>query len=485
MTLALLLTLVAFLDTNAPPRPLDTAGIDCTCAEVFESYAEQVEAAYLGYRFEVADRDTRFFTQRTVDYRRRAQRTPLRQCVHLIHEWLGLFGDPHIGALRSLSDSTRKARGWPQSMGMQAPDQVRQRLTDRADQLDPVEGIWYAGNRVMAVVESDDLAGLFLAVVLEEDDVLGKAGAVIARLERGIEQGQYRVVGVGPLAGERRASVHADRLLRIGQTRMGRRFPAPVHAPDPLDPFRPTIKQLEAGAVLVSVPSHRYGYKTVLDSLVHLHHEALRDAKDIVIDLRGNSGGSSIMTDALHPYLYSPDMEPSIWDGPSAILTSEITRAYYKARMQWGMPYARAAVLLAKAELGDIIRDPRTQFPERKPDTLYAGSRKVGVLTDWVNISAVDVFLLDIRRSSRVTLFGEATNSAVDHLSVTRHVLDIPTCPQEGFVLYLPTSAAPWMPDGGLNATGIEPDVVLSMPQSEWIDAALTELRSGGSQATE
>jgi C-terminal processing protease CtpA/Prc len=72
-------------------------------------------------------------------------------------------------------------------------------------------------------------------------------------------------------------------------------------------------------------------------------------------------------------------------------------------------------------------------------------------------VSAGEAFLLSAMRNTKVTVFGENTGGVIDLQNVRIVRL---ACHDRGLLLGYPTIAASAkLPDGGLNATGIAPDV--------------------------
>ena len=89
--------------------------------------------------------------------------------------------------------------------------------------------------------------------------------------------------------------------------------------------------------VVVSVPSHDPQYRSVVDSLVAANRAALDAAHSLIIDFRGNQGGSFGTTRALGAVLREPrlagsagpDQIPVMLASPDQIAYAKATRAAY------------------------------------------------------------------------------------------------------------------------------------------------------------
>ena len=456
----------------------------CSCPDVLASYASWVEANHIGYAFEVRDRDPRPYQRRKADYERRARRTPLSECVHLVEDWLSVFGDPHLSASRQMSDSLRVARGVPASLGTRSVVEAVARL-DRPG-LDPIEGVWRSGDRQIVVTEEPDLRGVFTATVVERHDDLGLSGTVIARFDHGTEYGRYRMHGAGALVDTREASLHRRALLHTGSLSWGRDSAEPTNPVHPTDPLHPVLRVLDDETVLVTLPSHLPPYKAALDSLLAAHRDVLARAPIVLIDVRGNRGGSGDTARPLAPFYTSPALYANPRPTEAGwILASPYNRALYRYlhRAMGGdeaHPWIRQTVdRLEAAEDGEIVRDRFDLVEPFRPDSVNASTRVVGLITDWINLSAVDVLMMEATASDRVVHLGEATDSAIDYQNAWTVPLDEPAaCAAEGFRVTYPRSAASWMPDAPRNPTGFVPDVPLDEATGDWVRAAQAHLKS-------
>jgi C-terminal processing protease CtpA/Prc len=91
-------------------------------------------------------------------------------------------------------------------------------------------------------------------------------------------------------------------------------------------------------------------------------------------------------------------------------------------------------------------------------DTATPRPRNVAILMDGAVVSAGEAFVLAAMKNEKVTLFGENTGGVIDYQNVT--ITRVPGCPSLGINLGYPTLAASdRLPAGGVNATGVAPDV--------------------------
>ena len=389
-----------------------------------------------------------------------------------------------------MSDSLRVARGVPASLGTRSVVEAVARL-DRPG-LDPIEGVWRSGDRQIVVTEEPDSRGVFTATVVERHADLGLSGTVIARFEHGTERGRYRMRGAGALVDTREASLHRGALLHTGALSWGRvdqhASTNPIH---PTDPLHPVLRTLDDQTVLVTLPSHLPPYKAALDSVLAANRDVLARAPIVLIDVRGNRGGSGDTARPLAPFYTSPALYAAPRPTEAGwVMASPYNRALYRYfRSAMGdddaHPWIRETVdRLEAAEDGAIVRDRFDLVEPFRPDSVNAATQVVGLITDWINLSAVDVLMMDATVSDRVVHLGEATDSAIDYQNAWTVPLDEPAaCAAEGFRVTYPRNASSWMPDAPRNPTGFVPDVPLDDATDDWVRAAQAHLKTrlGGS----
>src|SRR5262249_23811162 len=233
---------------------------------------------------------------------------------------------------------------------------------------------------------------------------------------------------------------------------------------DAVDPRRPTIRSLGESTVIVSVPSHSPEYTPVLNGLVDKFRERILGAQNLIIDIRGDEGGGSQMTRALRPFLVTKSKRPSrYWaEGQTVILSSPDNIAYFTQMQSQGWIPARLVERM-RANPGKVIpfadSGSTTPAPQAATDdTATPLPRNVAILIDGAVVSAGEAFVVESMKNEKVTLFCENTGGVLDCQNVA--IARVPGCPSLGISLGYPTlSASVHLPTGGVNATGIAPDV--------------------------
>ena len=224
-----------------------------------------------------------------------------------------------------------------------------------------------------------------------------------------------------------RAHVYRHVLLQLAPGLWGKEFP--VAAPDsgtldPVDPHRPTFF-MRGPTPVFSIPSHDPSLKPRLDSLVVANRDLLSHADRMIIDLRGNEGGSSYMSEYLEPFVSTKEEKPNPFPDDRAVMLSSDDQIAY-ARQGFGSDtsaFVRTLLARLRAGPGQLVPLNDPSAPPKPADArewvVTSGPRAVGVLTDGGTVSAGEVLVEYALRSTRATVFGAPTAGALDYQSIS------------------------------------------------------------------
>jgi hypothetical protein len=452
----------------------------CDCRTDLDTLVAKIERNYVGWHLEIAGarREPRF-RRLVTQLRAKAPNADDVACLFLLRELTDWFHDGHLFVFEQPTippdEAQRRAAAAPARPLEEAA--LRREWNERRTGRDPIEGIWYTPGYRMAVVRSPN-AREFIGVVLRSDSALWRPGQVKARFIRE-SGGGYRTVLLADDHTTRHltARIYRNLLLATTPTVWGREFPlagAEVGTLDPIDPTRPTIRLDGTDAVVVSVPSHDPRYRPVLDSLVRRYRDTLLARPVLLVDVRGDLGGGSLTTMPLVPYLVSATTRPPIGpEGPSMVVSSPDNIRYFQRG--WNPDSIAERMAAAPGRVLPLLRNETLGMPFPN-DSVTPNPVRVGVLMDRGVASAGEAFVLQARRSTKVTLFGENSFGVIDYQSVMVVRL---ACRERGILFGYPmVAASPSLPKDGLNAKGIPVDVRFRRDHGDQVAAALASLRA-------
>lgn len=443
-----------------------------SCSTTLALLERKMQLDYAGYTLELrGDRLTRFAAMKSA-LQARADRTRGDDCYFVLRDFVEWFDDPHLFVYQSTrldtAETTRRAATIERRNVTEAS--ARDYYRRRGARLDPIEGIWYdRGVRVAIVPDSALGPDRFVAVMLTSDTTIWSPGAVRARFARRGD-GAYDADVSEPnyALAHRRAEIYRHVLLRLSPGIWGKELPVPAADSgtlDPVDPHRPVVYRRN-GTLVFAIPSHN-GFKPALDSLVAQHRAELGSADRLIIDLRGNEGGGSFMTNNLEPFISLKEELPNPFPTNRPLMLSSDDQIAY-ARRAFGpdtTAFVRGLLDRLRASPGELVpvNDPAdtSSKADARDWVVSSGPRRVGVLVDRGTVSASEVFVLDALRSPRATVFGEPTAGALDYQSAS--IVSISPRERRWALGYGTVTRAPGLPAGGMRGKGIPPQVPIDL----------------------
>ena len=468
MTIWTLLT-AALVAGHAPQSPQSPQSpTPPSCADDIGFLQAKIQANYAGFLLEVTGAKRRAFDRMIAGVRTRAARDPAADCLPLLRQVTNWFEDPHLFIFESTRIDTAESGRRARAVAMSDMDEGKARAyyARQASHLDPIEGIWYDGPLRMAVVPVPQAGrGHFMAVVLRSDTSSWPVGAIRARLHRVGNRYHAEVYTAKYALRHLDGDIYKHVMLRLSPGIWGKEYPvaaADSGLLDPVDVHRATFAKRGA-AIVISIPSHDPTYRGAFDSLMAAHAPDLLTVRDLVIDLRGNEGGSSGMTAALLPYIASSPMKPSILGGGGMILSSPDLIALARGWAPDSDASLRRLITRMQESPGKLVPLDDPHDPVRPPtrDSVIRGPRHVGVLIDRGTVSASEVMVVEAKRSSRATVFGEPTAGALDYQSVS--IVPIAASEKRWYLGYPTITRNASLPRGGMRGRGIPPDVRMEL----------------------
>lgn len=467
----LALKLAAALLALQAPAAADSSP---SCATDLALLELKMHANYAGYMLELKGDRLRRFAVMKAALQQRAEHAASDACYSVLADFVEWFDDPHLFVFQSARiDSAETAR--------RAATIAKRHVTEasakayfarQGAKLDPIEGIWYdRGMRVAILPDSGATArpGRFVAVLLASDTANWMVGSVRATLTRRAD-GSFDadVAARNYSVAHRHAQIYRHVLLRLSPGIWGKEFPvapADTGTLDPVDPHRPVVYRRD-GTLVFAIPSHD-GFKNVIDSMVAAHRAELASADRMVIDLRGNEGGGSGMTEALEPFISLKTERPTAFPLTGAQLLSSPDQIEY-ARRAFGAEttaFVRSLLARMRARPGELVPldDPSAAPEKRDPRdwVVASGPKRVGVLIDRGTVSASEVLVIRALESPRAVVFGEPTAGALDYQSTNI----VPLSPREKrwYLGYGTITRNARIPAGGMRGKGIPPTVPLDL----------------------
>ncbi|MCX3264921.1 S41 family peptidase [Pedobacter agri] len=218
-----------------------------------------------------------------------------------------------------------------------------------------------------------------------------------------------------------------------------------------------SLKILDSTTVLLRLPSFEWSEKKIIDSILHVHMKDFDQRSNLILDMRGNSGGTDYAFNGLMPLIYSlpikvkPDEYLSTQEN-IRILESNLSEEGISSSAK---DFLNQVILLMKTHPGTFVNPSGKDFFEITLDSIYKYPSRIGILIDKNTASSAESFLLMAMQSKKVTVFGENSAGMLDYNNT--QFFDIPC---KNLNLVIPIGRSKRLPEQPIDNIGIKPDVV-------------------------
>lgn len=415
----------------------------CDCPVVFDTMIEKLENNYIGL-FLTRQGIDREYQARKSDYRKRAAVTASENCTQLMQTFLSWFKDGHLFVSE-----------YPK---FQEADLAKTKSFIKENILKPggvlgvaenaLEGYWTDGASKYRIVPNQNSSLPFTHIALIEQS---QDSAKVGEIKFGVNENYEGTYYTNSYAARYvRVTPYKDNtLLSIWGGIVWGRLPskdAPVYNPSAV-----TFTALDEKKGLLTLPSFLIE-GAALDKVLKDNKKVIGNLEDLIIDIRGNTGGNGIYFNLISAYYDRPYEHVQ-----GFALSSDDNLAYFEkfASNKKNDPYA-PVVAAMKKEKGKLVAGP--DFGQLKLDAVDSKLKRVVILTDRACMSAAETFVLYSKAlSTRVITMGDNTGGVVDYNNINMVPL---SCEKHGIHFGYPTyTRDDKVLTQGYNKTGIPPDV--------------------------
>jgi len=231
------------------------------------------------------------------------------------------------------------------------------------------------------------------------------------------------------------------------------------------------LANIDDSTLLLSLPNFDGNNKSLVDNLINSNRDKLLSTPYLIIDMRGNGGGTDPTFSSVLPFLYTNPVELK---GNDVLASKENINEFEKLfnsnamsgdLKEWG----KSIINRMKANPGKFVvyaADNTVRF-----DVVTQNPRKIGILINHNCASSAEQFLLFARECKKVVLFGQPTSGTLDY----SNVLTV-QCPSPAFNFGHATTKTHMLPNFSVDKEKIKPNVYLSGDKN-WIEEAVKQLK--------
>lgn len=434
----------------------------CDCTKIFKDIVEATESNYSLFQFKVNDKkgNTKSYNNLKSLLREEVKNVSQKECNQLIETYITFFYDEHLWADIFIEKKETKYKEHIKIDTSKVYAQLQK--TEN-----PLLGIWESSTYKVAIIpnKNNKRERDFVAVILESKNPSFTQGDVKIEFKKANDYYETNFVMGDFSVYKETTTVFPNSHLEIGELNSWRKlYPLPkkqqpiaFHA---IDKSAIYFKDLGNKNYYIKIGSFQSQNRKKVGQIVSDNRDKLREANNLIVDIRGNSGGSDSTYFPLLPYIYSGEVELL----PMAIWTSEYNKEnYFK-------DWLSAEDSLKKTPFYNVMQEKESKLfywkdenYTHKLDTIFSNPKHVGIIMDEESASSAETFVLRSQQSNRVTTFGQNTSGTVDGFNGNSIVTDC-------YRLRYPTSIISInYPDDAIDPHGIYPDVFLSKNQENTV----------------
>lgn len=463
----------------AMPSLLMAQQVPCDCLKNLNETIAKTEVNYAGFPTKVTSKTkTGYDALASLLREKAAAERDAKKCFYLITEYVKFFKDKHFSLTYLNNEDYDKEI-------IDIDEHYFNNL--KAGDSNSTEGIWVNPDSTITLGIKKFPGNEYKAIVLKSKDTKLPRGLVYFSLKphkKGFLLKQYNVFNSIDFYAQQR-----NGLLQLWNFSLfGRILPAEMTDGEKqeLRTWRNNnngldYKQLNAETGYIKIPTF-FNNDSKVEKLVSTHDKAIRNSKNLIIDLRGNGGGNSGWSFLLPYVMINPikqdDTQLRISEDNVKLKRAEmeyVVKNPLPQEMKKYYPDAYVAKLkTAYEELPTYSNKfyivPALTIPV---DSVLTTPARVALITDELCGSSTEYFFQLMKQSKKVTRYGTSSVGMMDYEGPTSTT----PLPCKELILMMPVSKSSWTDHSPIDETGFKPDVELKMPKAQWVDFIMKDLK--------
>ncbi|MEI3797072.1 MULTISPECIES: S41 family peptidase [unclassified Chitinophaga] len=435
----------------------------CNCAVTLEKLVKKVETEYPGF----ADKTKEGLPYEELKQHltREAKTADKPGCEKILKRYTDFFKDPHLWV---------GSNGSPFSSGNSGPaESISFDIRDFQDKIkltkDPLEGVWSTeGYRIgIKKLSGNEYTGFIIGA----ESASWKAGDIKFRL---FPDGSFEYSMLDRSKKKGRYTMHKEGILFLDAVGMAlvRELPAPTTSAAQLEEKLKELagfyfRKLSPRTSILKLPSFEYRYLEKIDELISQNRTQIEGSENLIIDLRGNPGGTTDAYQKLLPYISGKSIRNT---GAEFLATQTYigNLEAYKKSLDKNTPTDEIDKQIdqLKKNLGHFVNFSDAGKPVyiENVEPAAKSPRQVVILADKGTGSSAEYFLFIAKQSRKVKVLGVPSYGALDYGNA--YLVDF-GCP--GYQVFMPTYRAMRLPDYPIDNIGIQPDIYLDSSVEDWV----------------
>lgn len=447
----------------------------CDCKTNFNWVKETFEKNDAGFEYALTQKGKSEYEKHTALILEKVDKAITKdECATTIGEWLSFFRKAHWAIFPTNSETDNNLPSQWESISI-SEEKIRKEVSGKNPT--SIEGIWRTGSYTIGIIKIDDE---YKGIILSSENENWKPN----QLKLKITQNSSGVFYMGNFSANNfeSYSLIGKNTLKLNNIYLERIYPMFEDSEEialyakGLSTVTPFIQKLTEKTILLRIPSFDESYKKDIDSLITANQELITTTENLIIDIRNNGGGSDISYDKIIPLIYTNPIRITNLEFLSTPLNNKRMEEYLSIPnlSERSKQQVNTALEKLNANLGKFVSlgDSKTTDIQEL-DAILPLPKNVAIIVNQLNGSTAEQFLLAVKQSKKVKLFGVTTMGVLDISNM--YYVD---SPDGQFKLGYCLSKSLRIPDMAIDNIGIQPDHFIdkSIPDEKWLEFVLNTL---------
>lgn len=476
------LKLTAFFLLFTMPFLAAGQATSCDCLANLNETIKKTEENYAGFPTKVNTNTRTQYNALVRSLREKAaSENDAKRCFYVVKDYVRFFKDKHFSFTYSNADDPDRE--------IIDLDAVNGKAGKNSKQ-DAVEGLWTNPDSSISLQIKKYPGNEYKAIIVKAKDEKLPKGLVYFSLKphkKGFLLKQYNVFNSIDLYAKQRGG-----LLQLWNFALfGKVSPAAMTAEEQaeLSKWRNNnngldFKMIDSEVSYVKIPTF-FNNDSKIEKLITAHDKEIRSSKYLVVDLRGNGGGNTGWSFLL-PYVMTNPIKqdsPLLRVSPDNVKLKQGELEYFvknpipeEAKKYYPDQYV--ALLKKVYEELPTVKDTFYPVPGLTipVDAVLSSPSKVALITDDLCGSSTEYFFKLMEQSKKTVRYGINTVGMMDYEGPAAAT----PLPHKQFILMIPVSKSSWTDKQPIDENGFTPDVKLTVPEKEWVDYIIKDIRKRG-----
>ncbi len=473
MKLSIVLTIVIIALNN-----ITYAQSVCECSEALDKLTKKIESEYPG--FEEKTKDKILYESFKKQLKDEATNTDRSKCFDLLKKYTAFFRDGHIWISPATSINTQ---------GVGSTDLVNIDIekfkTAIKTVYDPLAGVWknnfeWTGGSRYEIGITKNSEGVQVGFVISSTSSFWKPNETKFRL---YPDGKYEFYTFDKKLKTGTYEIFSNSIIYFKEARATFIKETPQSDLTPAQIKRKVgefygfgLKKISNKTVLITLPSFDYPFVDIIKDLVANNLSLIERSKNLIIDIRGNSGGTDNAYEMLFPYIITNPIRNM---GVEYLATETLVNGlegYIKSvsnnkDKQGEIDTVRQWINLYEKNMGKFVNLNNSGVSIQIVNPVKRSPEHVVILTDKRVGSSAESFVMKAKQSKKVKILGTVTSGGLDYAAARMFNFG---CPE--YLLQLPTYRSLRLPDYPIDNIGMQPDIYLDNSIKDWIKFTLDYL---------